>query len=94
MVWYTVLSTSEWSTSCLEAYDRETAGIEQNTAMAKTKLSEVERHLKLALKDNGKVGILTCLCENGTLSCLEVYGREIDGIEQNPATLERPNSRR
>ena len=47
--------------SMLEVYGRETAGIEQNAATAKTKLSEAERHLKIVLKDNGKVGILSCL---------------------------------
>ena len=47
--------------SMLEVYGRETTGIEQNMATAKTKLSEAERHLKLVLKENGKVGKLSCL---------------------------------
>ena len=69
-------------------FGREIAWIEQNAATAKTKLSEAERHLKIVLRDNGKVGtcILSCLRQNGKLSCLEVYGGAIAGIEQNPAT--------
>ena len=41
--------------SMIEVYSRETTGVEQNVAMAKTKLSEAERHLKVVLKENGKV---------------------------------------
>ena len=72
--------------SMLEVYGRETAGIEQNAATAKTKLSEAERHLKVVLKDNGKVGILSCLRQNGTPFYQVVYGRETAEIEQNTAT--------